>query len=430
MSVREPTKGTEIAALEAKRNEQEVLAHGALQGERRAAIARIAMIVMFGLVTNLDPGQSGDRAQTIVGGAYTLWAIGVALGVHRVKEPKASSAKWRPVVLAIIDYSLVTTMACLDFRRGGSFSPGQHVVASAIVLSFSVARYGVAQVVFATTLAITSYIIASSYGGELATHVTAFVIAGYVVLGLMIGLTNRAVSGMFRGLRQRDNLTRMMPRQVAERVMRAGPNAVAPVEREVTVMFSDIRGFTGMSEGMGPREVLVMLDDYFGRMGQIVKGHDGIVGKFIGDGLLAFWGVPDRLDDHAVRAVRAARDMRRALRELNQHRETEALPPIRIGIGIHTGTVAAGMLGGQLQAEYTIIGDAVNVASRIEGLTKDLDIDVLISETTWNQLTGKRGDRVASVEIRGRKEPVTLYTLDASAATVEVSPTPQTGGTY
>jgi adenylate cyclase len=429
VSVREPTKGTEIAALEAKRNEQEVLAAGALQGERRAGIARLAMILMFGLVTNLDPNQAGDAIQTGVGAVYSAWSVVVLVIMYRIKIIVPSRAMWRPVALTLIDYALVTTMACLDVRHGGAFSPGQHVIASAIILTFAVARFGLYHVALGTALAITSYVISSSYGGSLATHISVFIIAGYIVLGFMIALTNRAVSGMFRGLRQRDNLTRMMPRQVAERVMRAGPNALAPVEREVTVMFSDIRGFTTMSEGMGPREVLVMLDDYFGRMGQIVKGHDGVVGKFLGDGLLAFWGVPDRLDDHAVRAVRAARDMRRALRELNQHRETEGLPPIRIGIGIHTGTVAAGMLGGQLQAEYTIIGDAVNVASRVEGLTKELGHDVLISEMTWNQLTGKRGERVASVEIRGRKEPVTLYTLDSSASTVEVSATPEPSST-
>jgi len=187
-------------------------------------------------------------------------------------------------------------------------------------------------------------------------------------------------------------------------------------------MFSDIRGFTTMSESLEPRDVLMMLDDYFGRMGQIVKGHDGVLGKFLGDGLLAFWGVPDRLEDHAVRAVRAARDMRRALRELNQYREKDGLAPIQIGIGIHTGVVAAGILGGALQSEYTIIGDAVNVASRIEGLTKQHGVDVLVSETTWTQLPeSRRGDRLASAEIRGRKEPVVLYTLDPTAASMEVS---------
>jgi adenylate cyclase len=430
VSERESTQGTEIAALEAERNEAQVLANGSLIGERRAAIARVAMIVMFALVTNLDANQPRDVVQSLVGGGYLVWAIGTLVSVYRIKEGQPGRARWWPVLSTAIDYALVTTMAMLAVRRGEPFSPGQQVVAASIILSFSVARQGVWHVIYASALALTSYVIASAYGGQLATHTTVFVLSGLVVLGFMVALTNHAVRGMFSGLRQRDNLTRFLPRQVAERILRAGPNALAPVEREVTVLFSDIRGFTGMSEGMGPRELLLMLDDYFGRMSQIVKGHDGVVGKFLGDGMLAFWGVPDRLDDHAIRAVRAARDMRKALRELNQHREQQGLPAIRVGIGIHTGMVAAGMLGGHLQAEYTIIGDAVNVASRIEGLTKELATDVLISETTWSQLGDKRGDRVTSAEIRGRKEPVTLYTLDSSAATVEIAPKPDRTGSY
>src|SRR6202000_1858361 len=100
--------------------------------------------------------------------------------------------------------------------------------------------------------------------------------------------------------------------------------------------FSDIRGFTSMSEHMAPRDVFAMLDDYFGRMSLVVKGHDGVVGKFLGDGMLAFWGTPDRIADHAARAVKAARDMRRIVVELNAERERSGDAPIAIGIGIHT----------------------------------------------------------------------------------------------
>jgi adenylate cyclase len=177
------------------------------------------------------------------------------------------------------------------------------------------------------------------------------------------------------------------------------------------VLFSDIRGFTAMSEHMEPRDVLAMLDDYFGRMSLVVKGHDGVVGKFLGDGMLAFWGTPDRVSDHAARAVKAARDMRRVVAELNVERERDGLAPIAIGIGVHTGKVAAGMLGGNLQSEYTIIGDAVNVASRIEGLTKDHKLDLLISETT-RAAVGDGLREVAKAQIRGRAEPVVLYTLE------------------
>jgi adenylate cyclase len=216
---------------------------------------------------------------------------------------------------------------------------------------------------------------------------------------------------MFTELRRRDNLTRFLPRAVAERVLAGGAEALAPIQREVTVLFSDIRGFTALSEALAPRQVLEFLDQYFGTMSQIVKGHDGVVNKFLGDGMLAFWGVPDRTPDHAREAVRAALDMRTALVELNQERERRGEAPVKVGIGIHTGTVAAGMLGGADQHEYTVIGDAVNLASRIEGLTKGLGVDILISESTWTLLDGKfAGSRVSEETIRGRKEAVVVYT--------------------
>jgi adenylate cyclase len=306
-------------------------------------------------------------------------------------------------------------MGVFDTRANG-FAPAQHAIASAILVSFSIARMTIWHVVASVGLAIASFSIVAAQAVDPDTQTTIFVCGGYIVVGVMTGLSQRAVARMFAGLRQRDNLTRFLPRQVADRVIAGGYSSLAPVEREVTVLFSDIRGFTSLSEGLSPREVLRMLDDYFGRMSHVVKGHDGVVGKFLGDGLLAFWGVPDRLDDHAQRAVRAARDMRRVLAELNAHRTVSGLAPLKIGIGIHTGNVAAGMLG-QLQAEYTVIGDAVNVASRVEGLTKEHGVDLLISETTWAQLPEPRnGEKLASAEIRGRKAPIVLYAIPPESA--------------
>lgn len=413
MATKQLTKGTEIAALEAQRNERQVRADGSLMGERRAAIARLAMIIMFGVVSASRSGPKNWN-QTAVGAAYTLFAVGTLLALYRIRVGSDRRARWASIVLSTIDYTAITTLGMLDvWFTGGQFNAGQQAIASSIVMAFSLARVSVFYVAYSVLLAEAGLVVLSVYAGTLDTHATVFIMGGYTVLGLMMALTNRAVSVMFRGLRQRDNLTRFLPRQVADRVIAAGPEALVPVQREVTVLFSDIRGFTALSEKLEPRDVLAMLDDYFGRMSQIVKGHDGVVGKFIGDGLLAFWGVPDRLDDHAARAVRAARDMRTALREINRYREQDGHPPFKIGIGIHTGTVAAGMLGGALQSEYTIIGDAVNVASRVEGLTKDHGVDLLISETTWTQLDAPTsGRRLADATIRGREDRVVLYTID------------------
>lgn len=421
MSVREPTEGTEVAALEAKFNEQQVLAEGALIGERRVAWVRLAMVAAFGIVTNLRGRTAWPM--TAAGAVYTVFTVVTLIVVHRIAAQR--TRRWRPMAVATVDFTFITLQGLLANHYLGDYQPGMSAVSNALVLTFAVARYPTYQVVYSMVWAVVGFAAVAAYAGVLATATTLFIVGGLLVLGLMVLMTNLAVREMFSGLRKRDNLTRFLPRQVAQRVLEAGPTALAAVEREVTVMFSDIRGFTAMSEAMDPRQLLAMLDDYFGRMSQIVKGHDGVVGKFLGDGLLAFWGVPDRLDDHANRAVRAARDMRRALRELNEQRTADGLAPIRIGIGIHTGTVAAGMLGGTLQSEYTVIGDAVNVASRVEGLTKEHATDVLVSETTWAQLPEpRRGQRVASAEIRGRKEPVVLYTIDGSPATVEVMAVP------
>jgi adenylate cyclase len=408
VSSHQPTEGTEIAALEARRNELEVRAEGALLGERRAALARVAMIMMFGAVTQLA-AKDRPPATMYLGVAYSLYAIAVLVAVVRQKAAVARHARWIPVLTTVIDYSFTTTQSLLAASVDG-FHAGQHALSSMLLMTFAVARLSVWHIVLAAVCAQVSWIVVTTHVGVATDYPTLFVEGGLVVMAFLLALTNCALGKMFHGLRQRDNLTRFLPRQVVTRVLEVGPAALAPVEREVTVLFSDIRGFTGLAEGLAPREVLAMLDDYFGRMAAIVKGHDGVVGKFLGDGLLAFWGVPDRIEDHAERAVRAARDMRRELIELNRHREREGLSPIRIGIGIHTGRVAAGMLGGQLQSEYTVIGDAVNVASRIEGLTKDHEHDLLLSETTWGQLAdGTRARRIAEAQIRGRKEPVVLY---------------------
>jgi adenylate cyclase len=225
---------------------------------------------------------------------------------------------------------------------------------------------------------------------------------------------------MFLGLRRRDNLSRFLPRQVVERVLEMGDGTLEPVQREVTILFSDIRDFTTLSETLPPRAVLALLDDYFGHMGQIVMGHGGIVNKFLGDGMLACWGVPDGDAHHARHAMQAALDMRTKLVELNAWREQRGEPPLRIGIGLHTGVVAAGMLGGAEQHEYTIIGDAVNVASRVEGLTKALGVDILVSESTWKAGAGRfQGERISEERVKGRQEAVVVYSLKARAPASE-----------
>jgi adenylate cyclase len=253
-------------------------------------------------------------------------------------------------------------------------------------------------------------------GADLEVPISSlYITVGYVLLGVLVAQTQRMLREDFTRLRRLSNLKRFLPSQIAERVYQRGDEALSPVSREVTVMFTDIRDFTAQSERMEPREVLRFLDDYFGHMSQIVRGHDGVVSKFIGDGMLAFWGVPEANPKHAEGALRAALDMRKKLVELNAARANEGLTPIHIGVGVHTGVVAAGLLGraDAPLSEYTVIGDAVNLASRIEGLNKKLGTDLLVSEETF-RAAGDRfdGQLLGEEHVKGRERPVVLYRVD------------------
>lgn len=402
---------TAIAALQAERNERQALAEGALIGERRVASARVALAAMLSIVTDA-PRLFGHAPETVLSsvtaGAYVVVAVAIFLAMRgRRADPHRSSL--HAPMMTLLDFGFVTALALLDHDEDAL---AMFPIACAILIAFTVARYNLWHVALSVACAELAYAGVHAYAGALDPHPLAFAIGGYAVLGVVVGITNRAVRTMFGDLRRRENLTRFLPNQVADRIMASGSEALVPVQCEISILFSDIRGFTALSEKLEPRAVLALLDDYFGRMTQIVKGHDGVVGKFIGDGLMAFWGVPDRVEDHALRAVRAARDMRVAVGELNAERVEAGKPPLKIGIGIHTGVVAAGLLGGA-QAEYTVIGDAVNVASRVEGLTKDHAVDILVTETTWNQLgTNARGRHVAAQAVRGRSEPVSVYAIE------------------
>jgi adenylate cyclase len=408
---------TGVASVEARRNEELVLAEAALIGERRVAQVRLAMFVVFMLSQEVIGPLFGQRLgfdgiKMFGIGIYLAFAITTFLVLRR-QRPDPHRAMVAPIVVTFIDFGFVAFLGMRDYVRNGQIHAEMGASAFALLISLSLTRYSWIHIALSTTLACTSYLTLGGYAGILTPLATTFVIGGFLGLGGMLILTNRHLHRMFSDLRRRDNLSRFLPRPIVERVLSLGGMALAPVQREVTVVFTDIRDFTSYAEALQPREVLEFLDEYFGHMAQVVKGHDGIVNKFLGDGMLAFWGVPDKNAEHAACALRCALDMRTVLAELNQVRAGRGDRPLRIGVGVHSGPVAAGMLGGAEQHEYTVIGDAVNVASRIEGLTKTLDVDILVSERTWRLAEGRfRGERLPEQKIKGRSEPVVVYRLD------------------
>jgi len=194
----------------------------------------------------------------------------------------------------------------------------------------------------------------------------------------------------------------------------------------LTILFSDIRSFTAISETTTAEKVVEMLNTYFSAMSEVIFRYEGTLDKFIGDAIMAFWGAPIRLEDHADRGVKAAIEMQRALLKVNEELSTMGLPSVVIGVGLNSGEVILGNIGSARKLDYTIIGDNVNLASRLEGLTKLYGTPIIISEHTHEQLHRPVPCAVVDlVQVKGKQIPIRLYwplaLPDDDAATVKAA---------
>jgi class 3 adenylate cyclase len=215
---------------------------------------------------------------------------------------------------------------------------------------------------------------------------------------------------MLAGLREREHIKdtfgRFVSREVAEMILN-GHIPLAGERREVSILFQDIRGFTSMSEKMDPAELLWVLNQFFTEAVAAVEAEGGVVKQFTGDGVMALFGAPVTHPDDPERAVRAALAMVSRLAQLNARLSTQNMPPLRIGVGIHTGEVIAGRIGPDERVEYGVVGDPVNLASRIEGLTKEVQATILVSNVTAARLGPDFTlGRTAVLPVKGKEKPV------------------------
>ncbi|RKR68951.1 adenylate cyclase [Acidovorax sp. 94] len=203
--------------------------------------------------------------------------------------------------------------------------------------------------------------------------------------------------------------TYVPPELVDEMVKEPENYSMEATSRELTVMFCDMRGFTAMSERMEPLQLQALLNDVFSKLTHIIRGHRGTIDKYMGDCVMAFWGAPVSTPDHAHLAVSAAIDMASAIAQINEGHRQRGLPDIGVGIGLNTGMMCVGDMGSDIRRSYTVIGDAVNLGSRLEGLSKHYGTSIVVSASTQRLAPQFAWQQLDLVRVKGKAQAVAIY---------------------
>lgn len=244
------------------------------------------------------------------------------------------------------------------------------------------------------------------------------VTVGLQVVGfnLMALLTGWMVDHQRRQRREREDLNDTFGRYVSKEVrdeILGGRVSLKGELKEVTVLFADLRDFTGLVESIPPRDVVTIVNTYFEAMSDAIAAHHGLVVQFIGDEIEAVFGAPVALENHQQHAVDAALEMRSSLSRVNLMLARQGFPPLRHGIGLHTGNVVAANIGSNHRMSYALVGETVNIASRIQDLTKDQGADILISDAVRRGLQRCATTRsLPPVLVKGIREPLCLFSID------------------
>jgi len=238
---------------------------------------------------------------------------------------------------------------------------------------------------------------------------------GGIISNDEIGSVTEGFNRMVKGLKEsesiKDSFGKYVSQEIRDEILEGRVSLDGEMKR-VTLLFSDLRNFTPFVESTHPKQVITIMNQYFTQMTEAIKENRGLVLQYVGDEIEAVFGAPVSYDDHTDMAVEAALDMRRRLILLNQSLEKKGFSPFQHGIGIHTGAVLAGNIGSKDRISYALVGDAVNLASRIGGLTKKFSCDVILSQTTHDLLTGTfLTEQLSSVKVKGKKEGVMIYRL-------------------
>lgn len=340
----------------------------------------------------------------------------VAAGATWLAGRRADAiARWTGLAIPLVDMPIVTILqwSALEGLAQVGYLVASHGAILVMFIIGSMAGLEERQVILAAGVGLVSQTL-------VATHASAatpsIIFLDLMIVFAMIGCTFiirriRALVGDVTSEQlRRERLGRYFSPEVTAVLSREVGGDPPAESREVTILFSDLRNFTSFAERMDGPAVVALLNGYHARMVHIIFAFGGTLDKFLGDGLMVYFGAPIEQADHAERAVRCAAAMQEALHVWNREREDRGEPELRMGIGIHTGTVVVGTIGSAERREYTAVGDAVNVAARLQEHTKTSRESVLVSATTRHAVgEGITFESAGRVQLRGREQLLDVF---------------------
>lgn len=338
------------------------------------------------LVGTTAPGLM-DLRSTPVGAIYPGVEIHANLiaGMldHNIKQKPAFVMGAEITEMLLLGLLLAFTLPLLSPLRASLTALSALLLAIGINLSLWQSANMVMPLAAAMLMIITLFILSMSYGFFVESR------------------AKRQITGLFGQY--------VPPELVDEMSENPGNFTMEGESREMTVLFSDVRGFTTISEGLSPKELSRLMNEYMTPMTRIIHKHRGTIDKYIGDAIMAFWGAPLADPEHSRHALLAAMEMQQALTELREQFKARGWPEIRIGVGINTGTMSVGNMGSEFRMAYTVMGDAVNLASRLESLTKQYGVGIIVGEHTQQAVPDVVFRELDRVKVKGKDEPVAIY---------------------